>query len=125
MLRTDGRRDTHTRRDSQTGSILVFDKGLQMTTSIEIERLATRLDSSIYYDDQKAAGALRDQHRQIEILECALKDADIHIAEQALLHDHVRELRESLSELTECGSEAWGDDRPCVRIAREVLEMTK
>jgi hypothetical protein len=60
-----------------------------MTESIEIERLATRLDSSIYYDDQKAAGALRDQHRQIEVLECALKDAQAaaHAAGRKSVHD--------------------------------------
>ena len=62
---------------------------------------------------------------KIEVLECALKDADTHIAEQALLHGHVQSLRDALEEMTECGAEAWSEDRPCVRIAREVLEETK
>ena len=62
---------------------------------------------------------------QVEVLECALKDADAHIAEQALLHTQVQELRDALTELADCGAEAWGEDRPCVRIAMEVLEKTK
>ena len=31
------------------------------------------------------------------------------------------ELLEALQELADCGAEAWGEDRPCVRIAREVI----
>jgi hypothetical protein len=37
-----------------------------MTT--ESERLATRLDSSIYYDDQKAAALIRKLMADIEVL---------------------------------------------------------
>ena len=42
-------------------------------------------------------------------------------AELRRLHAINAELVEALSELTDCGGEAWGEDRPCVRIAREVL----
>ena len=31
------------------------------------------------------------------------------------------ELLESLIELADCGAEAWGEDRPCVRIARDAI----
>lgn len=31
------------------------------------------------------------------------------------------ELLEALQELAECGAEAWGADRPCVRIAFEAI----
>ena len=31
------------------------------------------------------------------------------------------ELLEALIELADCGAEAWGEDRPCVRIARDAI----
>ena len=31
------------------------------------------------------------------------------------------ELLEALIELADCGAEAWGEDRPCVRIARAAI----
>ena len=31
------------------------------------------------------------------------------------------ELLDALIELADCGAEAWGEDRPCVRIARDAI----
>lgn len=31
------------------------------------------------------------------------------------------ELLEALQEIADCGAEAWGEDRPCVRIARDAI----
>ena len=31
------------------------------------------------------------------------------------------ELLEALQEVADCGAEAWGEDRPCVRIARAAI----
>jgi len=36
-----------------------------------------------------------------------------------------RELLEALIELTETGAEAWGEDRPCVRIGLAVIAKTQ
>lgn len=38
------------------------------------------------------------------------------------LQDEVERLREALEDITGAGEEAWGPDRPCVKLARAALE---
>lgn len=61
------------------------------------------------------------------LLECAALDSITH-KETIQLCDHIKSqaaeierLREALRDLAEAGSEAWGNERPCVRVALAAL----
>lgn len=36
-----------------------------------------------------------------------------------------KDMLEALKEVADCGAEAWGEDRPCVRIARATIARTE
>lgn len=64
---------------------------------------------------------LRDLTRRIgrkAELRKHLEDALDHIDAQAA---EIERLREALRDLAEAGSEAWGNERPCVRVALAAL----
>jgi hypothetical protein len=42
--------------------------------------------------------------------------------EREALTAEVERLRAALEDITEAGEEAWGPDRPCVKIARAALK---
>jgi hypothetical protein len=46
-------------------------------------------------------------------------------AERDELRTQNQALLEALKELTDCGAEAWGEDRPCVREGRAAIKLAE
>lgn len=92
-----------------------------MNTQPDALRLADALENlrrwhELTDDDcDEAAAELRRLH------ELNVDKTEIIAALRALN----QELRKALIDLTETGAEAWGEDRPCVRIGLAVIAKTQ
>ena len=76
------------------------------TPSTDIE-LVERLRAKVF------AGPAEDQRLKLVAEEAAARISTLS-SENAVL-------REALVDITDCGAEAWGEDRPCVELARAAL----
>ncbi len=78
----------------------------------------------------RAAAELRRLHAEVQNAHArieSLQDAVIRAESQAERYANPRlialrdELRDALIDIAEAGAEAWGEDRPCVRVALEAI----
>lgn len=108
--------------DHQTATDLISGK------TVSDEAVRKFVQASRWAHDEKAAlsamllsvrGVLASREAEIALLKKALMEAEAEVRQQD--GELIRQLVEALDDLAGAGEDAWGEERPCVRIGKEAV----
>ena len=89
------------------------------------EHTSNRVDFEMAASPDVVLGLIKSLEHTTMAAEAEAKEVDERNAVIDRLRTQNQALAEALEELTDCGAEAWGEDRPCVQDGRAALAQAE